>query len=250
MKNPAVILSPLLLASGITAAPFQPDEHTLLLSGFEKNKEGFRQFLELLSLRCASGGKRLDWETIGRSAPLWRSDYYHYNDPDGYQCHTYGLNFFLPVHGTGILLPDQYSFRSSLSSALVYNWKITESGNSIIEMQQRISEYREIKPYYYEDYYPLSGTDKDLTGDDVWLAYQMHRPSDDSGIVVAFRRCESPDSDYNVSLGGLDPQASYSLTDADSELSVVVDGASLASGYVLHLDNPGTSLLIKYRKNE
>jgi len=208
------------------------------------------RFPGLLIDNCASGGKRLDWETIGRSAPLWRSDYYHYNDPDGYQCHTYGLNFFLPVHGTGILLPDQYSFRSSLSSALVYNWKITESGNSIIEMQQRISEYREIKPYYYEDYYPLSGTDKDLTGDDVWLAYQMHRPSDESGIIIAFRRSKSPDCDYKVTLGGLDPDTSYLLTDADSGKTIVADGSSLADGYVLHLDNPGTSLLIKYRKNE
>lgn len=137
------------------------------------------RFPGLLIDNCASGGKRLDWESIGRSAPLWRSDYYHYDDPDGYQCHTYGLNFFLPIHGTGILLPDQYSFRSSLSSALQCNWKVTEPGVSVLDMQQRIREYRDIREYYYEDYYPLSGTG-DLTGSDVWLAYQMHRPSDDS----------------------------------------------------------------------
>lgn len=80
----------------------------------------------------------------------------------------------------GILLPDQYSFRSSLSSALQCNWKVTEPGVSVLDMQQRIKEYRDIREYYYEDYYPLSGTG-DLTGSDVWLAYQMHRPSDGSG---------------------------------------------------------------------
>ena len=86
------------------------------------------RFPGLLIDNCASGGRRLDLETTSRSAPLWRSDYYHYDDPDGYQGHTYGLNFFLPIHGTGILQTDEYSFRSSISSALIYNWKITEPG--------------------------------------------------------------------------------------------------------------------------
>lgn len=206
------------------------------------------RFPGLLIDNCASGGKRLDWESIGRSAPLWRSDYYHYDDPDGYQCHTYGLNFFLPIHGTGILLPDQYSFRSSLSSALQCNWKVTEPGVSVLDMQQRIREYRDIREYYYEDYYPLSGTG-DLTGSDVWLAYQMHRPSDDSGIVVAFRRQNAPDGEYTVRLGGLTPDASYTLVDCDTQAETVRSGRELTEGLTLRLDNPKSSLLIKYRKN-
>ena len=206
------------------------------------------RFPGLLIDNCASGGKRLDWESIGRSAPLWRSDSYHYDDPDGYQCHTYGLNFFLPIHGTGILLPDQYSFRSSLSSALQCNWKVTEPGVSVLDMQQRIREYRDIREYYYEDYYPLSGTG-DLTGSDVWLAYQMHRPSDDSGIVVAFRRQDAPDAEYTVRLGGLTPDASYTLLDCDTQAETVRSGRELTEGLTLRLDNPKSSLLIKYRKN-
>lgn len=206
------------------------------------------RFPGLLIDNCASGGKRLDWESIGRSAPLWRSDYYHYDDPDGYQCHTYGLNFFLPIHGTGILLPDQYSFRSSLSSALQCNWKVTEPGVSVLDMQQRIREYRDIREYYYEDYYPLSGTG-DLTGSDVWLAYQMHRPSDDSGIVVAFRRQDAPDAEYTVRLGGLTPDASYTLVDCDTQAETVRSGRELTEGLTIRLDNPRSSLLIKYRKN-
>ena len=53
-------------------------------------------------------------------------------------------------------------------------------------MQDRLNEYRSIRNYYFEDYYPLTG-DGDLTGHDVWLAYQMHKLLDGSGIVVAFR---------------------------------------------------------------
>lgn len=206
------------------------------------------RFPGLLIDNCASGGKRLDWETIGRSAPLWRSDYYHYDDPDGYQCHTYGLNMFLPIHGTGILLPDKYSFRSSLSSTLIFNWKITEAGLDYREMQARIGEYRDIKPYYYEDYYPLSGAG-DLTRDDVWLAYELRRPSDDTGVVLAFRRAGCPDEEYTVRLHGLDASSRYELTDADNGTLVVVEGSVLmGEGYTFRLPEPRSSALLRFRK--
>ena len=204
------------------------------------------RFPEMVIDNCASGGKRLDWETISRGVPLWRSDYYHHDDPDGYQCPTYGLNYFLPIPGTGILLPDKYSVRSSLSSTLVYNWKITEKGVSVLEMQERLAEYRSISDYYLEDYYPLTG-DGDLTGHDVWLAYQMHRPSDGTGIVVAFRREESAVDNCPVRLQGLSPEKSYELTDSDTGVSVVKTGRELSEGFRLFLDSPKSSLLIKYK---
>lgn len=206
------------------------------------------RFPEMVIDNCASGGKRLDWETTARSVPLWRSDYYHYDDPDGYQCHTYGLNFFLPVHGTGILLADDYSFRSSLSSTLIYNWKITGWENSFTQMQRLLQEYRDIRDYFFEDYYPLSGTG-DLTGHDVWIAWQMHRPSDGSGVVTAFRREQAPEAAYTVSLQALDPAADYVLTGlGDGE--TVLSGAALREGLTLRLEQPRSSLLVRYKKLE
>ena len=207
------------------------------------------RFPELIIDNCASGGKRLDWETVGRSVPLWRSDYYHYDDPDGYQCHTYGLSYFLPVHGTGILLSDSYSFRSSLSSSLIFNWKITEKEGSIIEMRQRLEEYKEIRDYYYEDYYPLSG-EGELTGHDVWLAYQMHRPSDGSGIIVAFRREKSQEDSCIVFPSGIEPDKNYIIEDSDTAEKKTIKGRDLQKGWTLSLDKPKTSLLLKYRVYE
>ena len=64
-------------------------------------------------------------------------------------------------------------------------------------MQRCLKEFHEIRPYYYEDYYPLTGTE-DMTRDDIWLAYQMHRPSDDGAIIVAFRRTASKDKKITV----------------------------------------------------
>ena len=204
------------------------------------------RFPNLLIDNCASGGRRIDWETIGRSAPLWRSDYYHYDDPDGYQCHTYGLNFFLPLHGTGSLQTDPYSFRSSVSTALIYNWKITDKNASVYEMQRCLKEFHEIRPYYYENYYPLTGTE-DMTRDNIWLAYQMHRPSDDSGIIVAFRRTASKDKKITVRLSGVDPEKYYTVTDMDSRQSKIYQGKELTSQLPLILEKPHSSLLLKYK---
>ncbi|MGV8136960.1 MAG: glycoside hydrolase family 36 protein [Mangrovibacterium sp.] len=205
-----------------------------------------KEFPNLLIDNCASGGRRIDLETIARSAPLWRSDYYHYDDPDGYQCHTYGLNFFLPLHGTGILQTDKYSFRSSISSALIYNWKITSKQVSVIDMQNCLKEYAAIRPYFYEDYYPLSGTEN-LTRDEIWLAYQMHRPSDDSGIVVAFRRSKSPDHSIVVQLSGLRPEKTYTLGNYDNNSVLTKTGRELMDGLELVMEHPGESLLLHYK---
>lgn len=205
------------------------------------------EFPGLLIDNCASGGRRLDMETIPRSAPLWRSDYYHYDDPDGYQGHTYGLNFFLPLHGTGILQTDRYSFRSSISSSLIYNWKITDKNVSYIDMQNCLKEYAEVRPYYYEDYYPLVGIE-DLTRDNIWLAYQMHRPSDESGIIIAFRREKCIDNSLIVQLGGVQPGKSYRIINKDDEdFMLVKTGKELSEGFELTIEQPKGSLLLHYK---
>ncbi len=204
------------------------------------------EFPNLLIDNCASGGRRLDMETIPRSAPLWRSDYYHYDDPDGYQGHTYGLNFFLPLHGTGILQTDRYSFRSSMSSALIYNWKITDKNVSYIDMQNCLKEFASVRPYYYEDYYPLVGIE-DLTRDNIWIAYQLHRPTDESGIIVAFRREKSPDNRLTVKLGGLKKDGNYLITSMDDEsFKCFKSSKELNEGFDLMIEEPRGSLLLKY----
>lgn len=206
-------------------------------------------FPNLLIDNCASGGKRIDLETISRSAALWRSDYYHYDDPAGYQGHTYGLNFFLPMHGTGSLQTDRYSFRSSISSALIYNWKITDKQESIVDMQNCLKEYAEIRPYFYEDYYPLSGID-DLTKDNIWVSYQLHRPSDNTGVIVAFRRHESPDSSMTVQLSGLNPKLIYTIRNFDNNVLLTKTGKELSDGFKLAIAAPKGSLILQYKQQK
>ena len=44
---------------------------------------------------CASGGRRIDLETIGRATPFWRTD--GPRDAIAHQCHTYGLLPWVPL---------------------------------------------------------------------------------------------------------------------------------------------------------
>lgn len=205
------------------------------------------RFPNLLIDNCASGGRRLDLETTTRSAPLWRTDY-SYGEPDGYQCHTYGLNFYLPLHGTGAWGVDKYTCRSSLSSAVTFNWKITEAGVSIYDMRDRQAEFEELRPYFLEDYYPLSGIDN-TTAENTWLAYQLYRKSDDSGYIVAFRRKECPDKDCKVKLFGMNLDKTYLLINKDTGDSIRKTGKELSEGLTLTLDEPRSSMIIRYQSD-
>ena len=204
------------------------------------------RFPRLLIDNCASGGRRIDYETMLRSAPMWRTDY-NYGEPVGYQCHTYGLEFYLPQHATGSYHVNPFDSRSSLGSAVVFNWKLTQQGEAFTDMQQTMQEFQEVRPYFYEDFYPLSGTG-DLTGDDMWLAYQLHRPSDSTGYVVAFRRAQCEDSTYVVRLCGLNPSSIYRIFNKDNGEAREYSGRQLEEGLTLTLGQPRSSLLLKYEK--
>jgi alpha-galactosidase len=205
------------------------------------------RFPNMIIDNCASGGRRLDIETITRSAPLWRTDY-QYGEPNGYQCHTYGLNFYLPIHGTAIYKSDNYTFRSGLGAAAVMNWEVTgRNSESIPAMQKSLAEYKLLRPYYYGDYYPLTDT-LNIIRDNIWLAYQMNRPSSGDGIIIAFRRKDCIQESIIVKLRGVDPKATYQLFNEDTRANETLTGQELKNGYSVNLaDRPG-SVLIFYKK--
>ena len=203
-----------------------------------------QRFPSLLIDNCASGGRRLDYETMLRSAPLWRTDY-QYGEPVGYQCHTYGLEFFLSQHGTCSYHVDPFDSRSALGTAVVFNWKLTQMGEAFTDMKKTEEEFRLVRPYFYEDFYPLSGTG-DITGDDIWLAYQLHRPSDQTGYIVAFRRAQCPQETYTVRLGGLASDRKYRLEAVGGDWQHTATGDELRHGLTLQSAQPRSSLLIRY----
>lgn len=204
------------------------------------------RFPNLIIDNCASGGRRIDLETVSRSSPLWRSDY-GYGEPNGYQNHTYGLNFYLPLHGTGLFNSSEYDFRSSMSTSMVMFWDIHSSGSSISEMQACMRNFKRLRPYYYGDYYPLTETENILRNDR-WLAYQLNRPEKGDGIIMAFRREKCEDNSLQVKLKGMDKNASYELLDEDSGEKMIKKGEELGRGITLSRGEKKKSVLISYKQ--
>jgi alpha-galactosidase len=216
-----------------------------------KHIEGLYEFWDALLERqpgllidnCASGGRRIDLETTSRSIPLWRTDY-NYWEPNGYQCHTYGLHFYLPATGTGNGDPRKYWFRSSMGGAVVMGWELTANFNLPAAIED-MAEFRELRDYLYGDYYPLTGY---ATGDDAWAAFQWDRPESGDGIVLAFRRPQAPQAAITAKLGGLEPGSDYEVNYEDYGVVVVRSGKELAEGLTLKIAEAPGSMLIKYRK--
>ena len=214
--------------------------------------EGLYRFWDYLLARfpnmvidnCASGGRRLDLETTSRSIPLWRTDY-NYGEPNGYQNHTHSLNMFLPLNATGTYSTDPYHWRSSISSSTGHNWAITAKGGFHIKDAQKVVEkFKILRDYFLEDFYPLSG-DGNLTGDEHCIAYQLNKPSDSTGYVLAFRRGKNAPDKTVVRLRGLSPEKNYKLTDDDTNAVITKSGKELMEGFEITFDKaPGSRMLM------
>lgn len=201
---------------------------------------------------CASGGRRLDLETLGRATPFWRTD--GPCDPIAHQCHTYGLLLWVPLNATSQdRASDDYEFRSSMSSSLCLNWWV--SGDFPAEKippnfpfdwaRKTLAQYIKIRPFFYGDYYPLTPYSQNP---DVWMAYQLDRQDIAEGLLVVLRRPQSPYVTANLKLHEINKNAIYEFTDLDSGTTfrktadqLITDGLD-----VTVKKTPG-SLLLHYR---
>jgi alpha-galactosidase len=202
----------------------------------------------LLIDNCASGGRRIDLETMGRSVPLWRTDY-SYFEPNGYQCHTYGLHLYVPMSGTGNNNPAKYQFRSSMNGAVVLGWEINGTYNNApfntSLAREDIAEFRALRPYFTADFYPLTAYS---TSDEAWAAFQWDRPEERDGIVLAFRRPLAVSSTNVVALCGLDPDGDYEIIFEDYGITLPKTGRELMAGLSVKIPEAPGSLLIRYRR--
>jgi len=129
----------------------------------------------------------------------------------------------------------------------VLNWEITgRTSEPIPAIQKRIAEYKTLRPYFYSDYYPLSDS-RNYTRDTVWLAYQLNRPEQQDGIVLAFRREGNQQESLRVKWKGLSPEKTYRLDYSDYGLQVTRSGHELMEGMDLSIPHKPGSLLIRYR---
>jgi len=201
-------------------------------------------------INCAGGGRMIDLELMKRSVPLWTSDIMCFPSatPTAGQCHTFGSLFWLPASGTGCMRPDTYNWRSNMrSTAMVRWWLIGKIPDDFPFdwLKRMLEEHKAVRDYYEGDFYPL--TEYSLK-ESVWMAYQMHRPDLDEGMVVAFRRSESPYESARFKLGGLKEDSRYEVANFDVPGTTELTGRELLqAGLLVKLEAQPGSAIITYK---
>lgn len=205
----------------------------------------------LLIDNCASGGRRIDLETLSRSLPLWRSD-----TPTGGkalpvwdQAQTAGLSLYVPLQASGGWDFDPYILRSVATTGvdLSMNTLSKEFTTATTQAQGRrgLQEIKNLRPFYLGDYYPLLNNNVD---EHHWAGWQFHRPDLNQGFAVFFRRSQSPYAGVDVALQGLDSRAVYELTWVDAGTKQTVSGADLMRRLTVSINAAPSSALLMYRR--
>ncbi len=203
-----------------------------------------RRFPNLLIDTCASGGRRLDLETLRRSVPLWRSDFAY--EPSSMQQFTFGLSLWIPYFGTGFNSVDPYVFWSQMTPAAGIGLDVTRIESDSRQVQRLIGQWRSVAPLYYGDFYPLTPYSTEPTA---WMAWQFASPAEDKGMMQAFRRAESPFETARFHLRGLKASASYAVRDIDSDQESRHNGKELMEiGFAVSIgSHPGVAILSYHR---
>jgi alpha-galactosidase len=201
-----------------------------------------RRHPDMLIDSCASGGHRNDLETMRRALPFLRSDFIM--DPIGNQCHTYGLSFWLPYHGTGSSLTGAYEVRSGMACPhFIACWDMRNRKLDYDLLRRIVRHWRQYAPNYFGDYYPLTPYSLDQTA---WIGWQFDVPEKGEGLVQVFRRNQSVYEAARFKLAGLDPDARYAITNLDSGHAQRLTGRELLEkGLPVAIkDQPGDAVII------
>jgi len=200
---------------------------------------------------CASGGRRIDLETISRSYPLWRSDTQCCGRamPVQDQVQTAGISLYVPLHSAGCWGFDPYVFRSVAMTGLNVCPDSQAANFPTALAKAAIAEAKSLRPLYLGDYYPLLPINLDERH---WCGWQFDRAELGRGLAMLLRRSKSPYAAVDVSLRGLQADAMYEVTFSPTYKSgptKQMTGRQLARLRVTIEKAPG-SMLVTYRKKK
>lgn len=183
---------------------------------------------------CCSGGKRIDIEMSRRSIPLWRSDFNCLDgegnaNPEilqGTQAQTYGISFWLPIHGTCAYVDGEYADRTN-----------------IIPCTQRTG-YEFARRFMDKNYYPIQYAGLDLTK---WQASQYGDEAE--GFAVIYKRENVEENKISIKLNGLDPDKTYVYYDYDNPdgKREMKGNELMANGIELTINETPKAVIVMYK---
>lgn len=206
----------------------------------------FTDFPDLFRVNCASGGRRIDLETISRFHVHQKSDLWFKNVTD--QCSLFGLSHFLPngVIMTPLALMDDTSFCSAAASSLCLGWIADGDVFDTARARKLINRYQQLRSLLNKNWYALTPCSRRL---DAVIAIQFHDPDQDRGALMIHHRENSQVESMTFTLKGLLAEHTYRFTAADGDQSdeaCVTQGSALRNGIPWQLPQAGTSQLYFY----
>ncbi len=207
-----------------------------------------KEFPHLAILNCASGGRRIDLETIARGQPLWRSDYNCFPEAtaESTQDHSYGILHWFPIQGSmirGWSLFDKYESRCALSPGME-NALVAKTEPEWLQIKANVLQAQRCRKFFLGDYYPLTHQQRSPAA---WHAYHLYLPQQQEGMILALRRDQSDVRAMTFELLTIDPAKRWKFEDYDSAETWGVSGQQIREkGFEIVIPNRRDSRLIFY----
>jgi alpha-galactosidase len=211
-----------------------------------------KQFPHLAILNCASGGRRIDLESILRGQPLWRSDYNCFTEAtsESTQDHSFGILHWLPFQGSmtrAWFVLDTYDARSALSPCMEH-CLVCKTDADWKQIKANVLQVLRCKKYFSGDYYPLTNQQRSPAA---WSAYHLYLPEQQEGMILALRRAQSDVREMTFDLLTIDPAKQWKFEDYDSGKTWVLSGQEIRDkGFEIAIPNRRDSRLIFYSVNQ
>jgi hypothetical protein len=157
-----------------------------------------------------------------------------------------------------------------MASSLCLGWIADDPGFDVKRGKELLNRYRELRHLLVGAWYPILPYPRDhakiadpnadmwlWSGEDFqryrngqveWLGSQYHRPDLNEGMILVFRRADSPYKTVQVSLRGLDPEKTYELSFDSTKKKIKAKGSDLMKSFEITIPERHKSDLIHYRE--
>ncbi len=204
---------------------------------------------------CASGGRRIDIETIARNHGYFASDLMC-GTPEPMQTHINAFNHILLPHWHHAVLRDRnapqadtpetrYRFFSFLGGGpcICFDCRRADIDRSLV--RRWLEAFRRVRHLTEGDFYALTSCDLSM---ETWSALQFNCPDLGEGLAAFFRRPASPYHTARFALRGLDGDSDYELRSLLDGTCVTLSGAALGKGTDIALPACPDVRLLVYRR--
>jgi hypothetical protein len=157
------------------------------------------------------------------------------------------------MHGCGnVGLEPSYAFRSAMTAGNILIAASSKeglsdaNGEAANSVKKTVAIYKKLRPYMLGDFYPLFPHSE---SESQWYGYQFDNPGLNAGCAILFRREKCSDANRSIKLNGVNPNATYVVTNLDTAKTAEVSGRDLLEkGLSVAIQSQPGSALIQYAK--